>query len=318
MDDICAGCGKKKKIVTHRAGVPWCARCNMNDIRARASASKEAHGKGMELASTGMAKIEQWSELTTVPWLKEAIKKLLVILRALMVVELGGATPDEFAMVADLVKDENPFAAVIDPGEEPLDVEFDPQDEPPDDDDPIQAKSESATEDGKSAPASGIPSAVDSHEAEGRAPVSLAIDAEVAPPQSTPEIVGPPTDENAATTLVGVSGLVHNTLIREKWTLAEVESVRLRPGLDRQAQIEEARRQLRFLHGPPADVKDVTPRTAHEGAAAVKVGVSDEVRNYLLVEQEFTPAEVNSVVVDAGIDREAQIREALSQLEPES
>ena len=35
MISVCDKCKKTKKIVTHRMGVPWCATCNMQEIRDR-------------------------------------------------------------------------------------------------------------------------------------------------------------------------------------------------------------------------------------------------------------------------------------------
>jgi endogenous inhibitor of DNA gyrase (YacG/DUF329 family) len=224
MEEACAGCGRKVKIVTHRAGVPWCSRCNMNDIRARASVSKEAHGKGMELASAGMSKLEQWSDLTNIPGVKGTIQKLLVILRALMVIELGGATPDEYAQVADLIPDDNPFATVNDPAQEPLDVEFDSRDEP----------------------------AVSPHRDAESTPSHATTGARTAPresPEVKPEVAPPSPDQSDGATLVGLSDECREELMVDMgYTPSEVNRVEVRRGLGARAEIEEALRQLGEQH----------------------------------------------------------------------
>jgi hypothetical protein len=211
----------------------------------------------------------------------------------LMITGVGGATAEEYVQVENSVGSVNPFAGVSDSVQDPLDVEFD-------------AEGALATEDEP---------AKDNFAAEGRDAVNSGRDSEfAAEPQASsgaPAVVPPP--ENAEVTLVGVSGLVHNSLIREKWTLAEVESVRLRPGLDHQAQIDEARRQLKLLRDSPVDVNEAPPKAPPGIGSDIRVGLSEEVHNFLLDKEEWTPAEVMRVRVPLGLDREAQIREAYLQ-----
>jgi hypothetical protein len=241
MIGVCDKCRKTKKIVTHRMGVPWCATCNMQEIRDRGAATEDEHGKPMTFASGGLSQIEKWAGSTSDTQVKKDLKPVLKTLRALMIVELGGATPDEFAQVADLVRDDNPFAAVNDPGQEPLDVTFDSEGEPTDEDDTSQANG---------------------HAAEGRDAVNPTKDAKVAPPQvpavmatgpiRSPEvkreIIQPPADQSDGAILVGISKESREELMEDMhFTSWEVDQVRLAPGLGAADEMNEALDQMMVL-----------------------------------------------------------------------
>ena len=218
----CGECHRMKPIHTHRKGFPMCQACNVRDYRQ--PANKESRGKLLKLAGAAITSLEQMAKVVGDTDHEQELESMQERIEEISIVGLGGRPPAE----------------------------------------DVQAE--------------------DFGEANGEGSVETA----------TEPAGGRGADEDAGNEYVidiEEDGVPEEPIE----TATEVSEPALEPKASRQS-------------GKPPEQK----------AAAKLVEVSEEVRQYLLVDQDFTPAEVNSVRVEPGLDRQAQVVEALKQLKQRS
>jgi hypothetical protein len=208
-DEVCGLCNEARPIHTHRNGIGICQKCNMRERRK--AAAKESRGKLLRQAGTAIAALEQLAKLVGDPDHEKELETMQERIEEISVVGLGGTPANEDSQVHDSTEVN---------GEDSVETANEP------------ASDRDANEDARK-------EFVIDFEEDGAPEEPIESATEV---QS--EIESPPA-ENAGADMVGVSEDTRQALLVELgWTPKEVNGIRVPPGLDPKAELDEALRQM--------------------------------------------------------------------------